>query len=155
MRVYLVAVGTRMPGWVQEAYAEYARRITGECTLELIEVPLSKRTKTASIEKLREEECRRLQAAVPRNCRCIAMDAGGQQWDTESLANEMQAWLKSGSDIALLVGGPDGLTQHCLRGVEKVWSLSRLTLPHPLVRVVVAEQLYRAQCILRGHPYHK
>ena len=155
MRIYLIAIGTRLPAWVQDAYTEFSQRISGDCSLELIEIPMSTRQKSSNTDRLMQEECKRLLAAIPKNCRFLTLDSEGVQWDTASLAKEMKEWLSSGSDMALLVGGPDGLAPECRKAAEGSWSLSKLTLPHPLVRVVVAEQLYRAQCILRNHPYHR
>lgn len=155
MQIHLLAVGTRMPGWVQEGYNEFAKRMPPECRLNLIEIPLARRSKSASIEQLKQQEGERLLAAIPRNSQVWALDTHGSSWSTEQLADKLTDWLQSGQDIALLIGGPDGLSRHCLQQVSGKWSLSALTLPHPLVRIIVAEQLYRAMSIIKHHPYHK
>lgn len=144
-----------MPAWVVQGYEEYARRLTGECSLHLIEVTAQKRGKGADLERIARVEGERLLAAVPRGCRVIALDEGGRSFDTPGLARQLGTWLQDGQDRALLVGGPEGLSAQCRRGADQSWSLSPLTLPHPLVRVLVAEQLYRAWTVLRGHPYHR
>jgi 23S rRNA (pseudouridine1915-N3)-methyltransferase len=155
MQIHLLAVGSKMPGWVQDGYAEYARRMPPECRLNLIEIPLAKRSKSSATEQLRQQEGERLLAAVPKNAALWALDSGGKSWSTEQLAEQLDGWLQGGQDLALMIGGPDGLSAQCLQQAGGRWSLSPLTLPHPLVRVIVAEQLYRAISILRHHPYHK
>ncbi len=155
MRIKLIAVGERMPAWVQDGFQEYAKRLPRECRLELREIAAARRGKGGSASRAMAEEGQRLLAAIPAGARVIALDVGGQQWSTEELAAEMEDWLASGESVALLVGGPDGLAPDCLQRASRRWSLSRLTLPHPLVRVVLAEQLYRAWSVLQGHPYHR
>ena len=155
MQVHLIAVGTRMPAWVTTGYNEYARRMPRECSLKLIVIPLSKRRKTQSALKNRQEEGRAMLAAVPGQATLIALDVRGKAWSTESLSTRLQQWLQGGRDIALLVGGPDGLADECLARADLRWSLSPLTLPHALVRVLLAEQLYRAWTVIQGHPYHR
>lgn len=144
-----------MPAWVQEGYAEYAGRLPSECRLSLVEITPGKRTRAVDLDRVREQEGERILAAIPKSCHVIALDVQGKSWDTPTLARQMQGWLQSGLDIALLAGGPEGLSEACLRQSRERWSLSDLTLPHPLVRVLVAEQLYRAWSILQNHPYHR
>jgi len=155
MHIHLLAVGSKMPGWVEQGYDEYARRMPPECRLNLIEIPLAKRSKAAAIDQLKQQEGERLLAAVPKNSRVWALDSQGQSWRTEQLAGQLTDWLQGGQDVALLIGGPDGLSRDCLQQADGRWSLSPLTLPHPLVRIIVAEQLYRAMSIIKHHPYHK
>ncbi len=155
MKVHLISVGSKMPTWVQEGYREYARRLPPELTLVLYEVPLAGRGKGRSLERTLAEESARMLATVPKRCRVVALDVMGKPKTTESLAEDLREWLASGQEVALLVGGPDGLHPDCLAVAQERWSLSRLTFPHPLVRVVLAEQLYRAWTVLRGHPYHR
>ena len=155
MRIHLIAVGTRMPAWVVDAYQEYAKRLPRECTLQLVEIPLSKRRKSLGAAQAAEEEGQYLLASLPKDCTVIALDVRGNSWSTEELAVRLQDWLGSGRDVALLVGGPDGLSAACLARADLKWSLSALTYPHSLVRVVLAEQLYRAWTINSGHPYHR
>ena len=155
MRIHLIAVGTRMPAWVVDAYREYAKRLPRECSLQLVEIPLGKRRKSHGAAQAAEAEGRQLLASLPKDCTVIALDVRGQSWSTEKLAVRLQDWLGSGRDVALLVGGPDGLSADCLTRADLKWSLSALTYPHSLVRVVLAEQLYRAWTINSGHPYHR
>lgn len=155
MQIHLLAVGSKMPGWVQDGYIEYARRMPPECRLNLIEIPLAKRGKTSATEQLKQQEGEKLLAAVPKNCTLWALDSRGKSWSTEQLAGQLDDWLQGGQDLALMIGGPDGLSADCLQQAAGRWSLSPLTLPHPLVRIIVAEQLYRAVSILKHHPYHK
>ena len=155
MRIHLIAVGTRMPAWVVDAYQEYAKRLPRECTLQLVEIALSKRRKSQTPEQAAEEEGQQMLASLPKDCTVVALDVRGNSWSTAALAVRLQDWLGSGRDVALLVGGPDGLSAACLARADLRWSLSALTFPHPLVRVVLAEQLYRAWTINAGHPYHR
>jgi 23S rRNA (pseudouridine1915-N3)-methyltransferase len=154
VRLRLVAVGTRMPGWVDEGFREYAGRMPRECRLELREVALGRRGRGSATARAKGEEAERLLAASSGSCR-ICLDVRGEQVDTAGLARRLAAWLQAGQDVALLVGGPDGLAGPCLEAAQWRWSLSPLTLPHGLVRVLLAEQLYRAWTVLSGHPYHR
>jgi 23S rRNA (pseudouridine1915-N3)-methyltransferase len=155
MRIHLIAIGERMPAWVRQGYEEYAKRLPPETALQLAEIAPPKRLKSADPARLVAEEGARMLAAVPRGALVIALDERGRAWTTLELAQQLEGWLQSGRDVALVVGGPDGLAPECRSRADLVWSLSRLTLPHPLVRVVIAEQLYRAWTILRNHPYHR
>lgn len=144
-----------MPDWVQAGYRDYAARLPRECALSLIEIPAGKRNPKADLTRLTRAEGERLLAAVPSGSRLIALDERGREWTTVELAEQLAGWLREGRDLSLLVGGPEGLDAACRERAEQLWSLSRLTLPHPLVRVVVAEQLYRAWSLLHHHPYHR
>lgn len=155
MNIYLLAVGTKMPAWVTQAYQEYAQRLPAKCALVLKEIPAEKRLKNSNIEAITNKECDKIKAAIPTNCRVVALDVKGQQWSTEKLATRLQDWMMSGQDVALIVGGPDGLNNEILQLAQETWSLSALTFPHPLVRVILAEQLYRAFTITENHPYHR
>lgn len=155
MQIHLVAVGTRMPGWVTAGYEDYAKRLPRECELILREIPLAKRNKTGTIERCRAEEGERILAKLGQDDHVVALEVGGKPWSTEDLAGQLRNWLGSGRRVALLVGGPDGLSAACRARARELWSLSRLTLPHPIVRVVVAEQIYRAWSLLHNHPYHR
>lgn len=155
MRISLIAVGTKMPGWVEQGYAEYARRLPADCALQLLEIPAGKRGKGADIARITQQEGEKMLAAVPKGARIVTLEVTGRAWTTEALATELDVWLHDGRDVALLVGGPEGLSAECVARAEQRWSLSNLTLPHPLVRIVVAEQLYRAWSILQNHPYHR
>jgi 23S rRNA (pseudouridine1915-N3)-methyltransferase len=155
MRIALIAVGTRMPDWVEQGYQEYARRLPADYALQLVEIAAGKRGKGADIARITQQEGEKMLAAIPKGARVIALDVQGRGWSTEQLAQAMDEWRHDGRDVALLVGGPEGLAPECLAQAEQRWSLSPLTLPHPLVRIVVAEQLYRAWSILHHHPYHR
>ena len=155
MRIHLIAVGTRMPSWVEEGYREFSKRMPRECSLQLIEIPLGKRSKSRTTEKARHEEGQSMLAAIPADCHVVALDVKGKSWSTEALASRLQDWMASGRELALLVGGPDGLSPECLARADQLWSLSSLTFPHALVRVIIAEQFYRAWTITTGHPYHR
>lgn len=155
MLIRILAIGTKMPGWVETGFQEYAKRFTGSCSLELCEIPAEKRTKNSDIPRLIEREGEKLLAAIKPGNQVIALDVKGHAWSTEQLATQVKAWQTSGRHIDLLIGGPDGLSLACLQKAELKWSLSPLTLPHPLVRIVLAEQLYRAVSILQNHPYHR
>ena len=144
-----------MPSWVVEGYREYTKRLPRECSLQLVEIPPAKRHKSLSAEQARQQEGQVILAALPKDCSVVALDVRGKPWSTETLAAQLDNWLVSGRDVALLVGGPDGLSDACLERADQRWSLSRLTYPHPLVRIVLAEQLYRAWTITTGHPYHR
>jgi len=144
-----------MPGWVSDGYSEYARRLPRECRLNLTEIPLAQRSKSQPVSRAIEEEGKRMQAAMGDNRQVIALDVKGRGWSTEQLAEQLKGWMQDGRDVSLLVGGPDGLAGNCLQAAGQRWSLSSLTLPHPLVRVILAEQLYRAWSLNAGHPYHR
>ncbi len=144
-----------MPDWVNTAYQQYAQRMPLKCSLHLIEIPAEKRGKNSNVQAIKKKEAEKLKNALPANCRVVALDIKGQPWSTEKLASRLQDWMMGGQDIALLVGGADGLTHEVLQLAHEKWSLSNLTFPHPLVRVILAEQLYRAYSITENHPYHR
>ncbi len=155
MRIHLIAVGCKPPAWVAAGFQEYARRLPRECALALTEVVPVPRRKGVAAERARREEGRRLLQAVPTGAHLIALDERGAAWSTRELARRLERWRLEGRPVALLVGGADGLDGTCLERAETCWSLSPLTLPHYLVRVLVAEQLYRAWSLGAGHPYHR
>lgn len=154
MKVVVAAVGRGMPDWVAAGYHEYARRLTGNCHLELREIKAPRR-RGGDVEKIRGREGELLLQAVADTSLRIALDEGGRPWTTRQLAHHLGGWLEDGTDVGLMVGGADGLDPHVREQAHGVWSLSPLTLPHMLVRVVVAEQIYRAWSIISGHPYHR
>ena len=155
MRILLIAAGTRQPQWVRSGFEEYARRLRGNCTLELVEIPLGRRTSAGSARQAVEQEAGRTLRAIPRGARAVALHGRGSPWTTEQLAARLRAWMAGGAPVCLLVGGPDGLSSRVLERADERWSLSPLTLPHGLVRPLVAEALYRAWSLNRGHPYHR
>jgi 23S rRNA (pseudouridine1915-N3)-methyltransferase len=153
--IKVAAIGQRMPQWVTMAWQGYARRLSGGVRLELAELPMQRRGKNADIHRLVKQEGLALMNAVPKAAQTIALDIGGQAWSTQKLASSLEDWMASGRDVCLLIGGPDGLSSGCLAATDSRWSLGPLTLPHPLVRVVLAEQIYRAWSIVNHHTYHR
>jgi 23S rRNA (pseudouridine1915-N3)-methyltransferase len=144
-----------MPKWVEQGVDEYTKRLPPELKLEVKEIALGKRGKGADIKRAIQTEGQQMLAAIGEYDRVIALDVLGKAWSTEKLAGELRDWQLEGDNISLLVGGPDGLAEPCLQRANQRWSLSALTLPHPLVRIVLAEQLYRAWTINSNHPYHR
>jgi 23S rRNA (pseudouridine1915-N3)-methyltransferase len=155
MKLIVAAVGTRMPGWVETAWRDYARRLPADCALELKEIKPEPRTTGKTPAQMMLAERKRIEAAIPANTLRIALDERGRDLSTMELAGELETWRASGKDIAFLVGGPDGLDPDLKKNCHGNLRLSSLTLPHPMVRVVLAEQLYRAWAIMTGHPYHR
>jgi 23S rRNA (pseudouridine1915-N3)-methyltransferase len=155
MQILLIAIGQRMPKWVDAGFEDYAKRLPPESRLKLVAIPALKRSKHADVNRIARQEGERMLAAIPPAARVIALDVAGKALSTEQWAQRLDAWKQHGRDVAFLVGGPEGLDDACLARADEQWSLSSLTLPHPLVRIVFVEQLYRASTILQGHPYHK
>lgn len=155
MKIHLIAVGQKMPAWVTQGYEEYARRLPADCALLLHEIPAGKRGKNADVKRILEEEGKRVIEKIPKGAHVVAMEVGGKNHTTEKLAARLDDWRNQGGDVALLIGGPEGLSDDCRGIANEQWSLSNLTLPHPVVRVVVAEALYRAYSVLINHPYHR
>jgi len=157
VRFHLVAVGTRQPDWIRAGFDDYARRLFGGARLELHEIAAARRAddSAAAGERARADEARRLRAAVPRSARLVALDGGGRALDSAAIAERMAEWRRTGTRVAFLVGGPDGLAGELLAAADERWSLSALTLPHGLVRIVIAEQIYRGLSILHNQPYHR
>ena len=155
MRILVIAVGNRMPAFVTMGFQEYQKRFPREMSLELVEIPMGHRGKNADVEKLTAQEGRQMLAQVPKGALIVTLDIPGKMYSTPELAEEVRSWKMSGRDVAILIGGPEGLSPECKRAAEKSWSLSRLTMPHPLVRIVMAESLYRAWSITANLPYHR
>jgi 23S rRNA (pseudouridine1915-N3)-methyltransferase len=155
MRARLIAVGERMPGWVAEGFAEYRKRLSHELPLELVELKPGVRGKGRDDDRAIHEEGVAILAALPRDIHVVALDGRGKTWSSEELAEQLAKWRMAGRDLAFLIGGPDGHAREVLARAEQSWSLGPLTLPHMLVRLVLAEQLYRATTIAAGHPYHR
>lgn len=151
MRACLIAVGERMPAWVQQGFAEYAKRLSRELPLELIEVAAKSRDPARAMS----EEGAALLAAIPKGAHVVALDGRGKAWSSEELAQQLARWRMQGKDLAFLIGGADGLASTVLDRADQKWSLGPATLPHPLVRIVAIEQVYRAASLLANHPYHR
>lgn len=144
-----------MPGWVAEGCQEYTRRLPPELALEWHEIPLGKRSRSQPVARAIAEEGERMLKMIGRDDQVVALDLKGRSLATEALAGQLAQWQQAARPLSILIGGPDGLSDACLARADMRWSLSDLTLPHPLVRIVLAEQLYRAWTVLSGHPYHK
>ncbi len=155
MKIQLLAAGTKAPAWISEGSAEYQKRMPRECDVLIHEIGVAKRSKTANIEKLKREEESRFIQRIDKNAHVIALDRSGKSWTTEQLADRLESWMGNVNLVQMLIGGPDGLSDGCLDTASEKWSLSPLTFPHFLVRVIVMEQLYRAWSVTRNHPYHK
>ncbi len=155
MRLLVAAVAARPPGWVVEGWQDYARRMPRELPLELLEIKPEPRTAGKPVEAMMAAEAQRIEAALPARCRRVALDERGEAPTTRQLADRLARWMDQGDDIAFLIGGPDGLAPALKAGAAEQLRLSSLTLPHALVRVILAETLYRAVSLLRNHPYHR
>ncbi len=155
MRLHIIAMGDRMPAWVQQGYQEYAKRLGSELQLQLHELTPEKRGKNVDVNRILQKEGERMLQVIPTNCDVIALDREGQMLSTESLADKLRQWLGAGRDQAWLIGGPEGMSTVCLQRAQLRLSFSPMTFPHPLVRIILAEQIYRAYSILKNHPYHK
>ncbi|HFE38698.1 MAG TPA: 23S rRNA (pseudouridine(1915)-N(3))-methyltransferase RlmH [Gammaproteobacteria bacterium] len=155
MLINFVCVGSKMPAWVNQAYSEYEKRLNKDVKLRLAEIDGIKRTKSMSVEKIKAKEAANIQKLVSKRTHVVVLDVKGKAWSTEELALRLACWLHSGKEVSLIVGGPDGLDDEILSRADELWSLSKLTFPHPIVRVVVAEQIYRAWSVLNNHPYHR
>lgn len=155
MQLLVLAVGTRQPDWVNNGYNEYARRFPSHLNLQLKEIPAAKRGKSTSIDKLKQDEAEKILGTIPDGAFVVALDEHGKSVNTRELSGRLADWLQGGQDVVFMIGGADGLDDSCLQRANWRWSLSPLTLPHGLVRVMLAEQLYRANSLLEGHPYHR
>ncbi len=155
MRLTIVALGERMPDWVSQGIAEYSKRFPRECALEIVAVPAVKRNKGNETTKAIKEEGKRMLAALPQRGWNIALDERGRHMSTQQWAALLSEWMLHGVNPVFLIGGADGLAPECKQIADQTWSLSTLTLPHPLVRVLLVEQLYRAWTIVNKHPYHR
>ena len=154
MRLWIIAVGTKMPEWVDAAFAEYAKRMPREARIELVEIKPEKRSGKAT-QQILDAERERILAALPQNCQLLALDERGVALTTRQLAQAMAEWMGGGQDVAFVIGGADGLHEEIKRSARRLLALSAMTLPHGLARVVLAEQLYRALTVLQNYPYHR
>jgi 23S rRNA (pseudouridine1915-N3)-methyltransferase len=155
MKLVLVAVGQRQPAWADAAYDDFAKRFAAECRLELKAVKAEPRTSGKTIEAMMLSEAERIEAAMPKGARRVILDERGERRTTAQLAERLRFWLGDGRDVALIVGGPDGLDAKLKQSADETLRLSDLTLPHAFARVLLAEALYRAWSLLNGHPYHR
>lgn len=155
MLITIAAVGTRLDPWVYAAIESYRTRLPRHIGLKMEEIPLARRRGAADIAQAVETEGERLLRLLRPGGVVLALDEHGQQWSSAELARQLESWLATEPQVAILIGGPDGLSAACKARADRLWSLSRLTLPHALARVLLVEQIYRAWTILHGHPYHR
>lgn len=155
MRALVVAVGTRMPQWVVDAFEDYRARMPRDLKVELVEIKAEKRTGASTRERAMDLESQRIRSVVPRGCRMVALDECGRSLGSEEFAARFARWRDEGEDVAFVIGGADGLAPELKSAATMLLSLSKMTLPHGLARVMLAEQIYRAHTILSGHPYHR
>ncbi|WP_028669429.1 23S rRNA (pseudouridine(1915)-N(3))-methyltransferase RlmH [Saccharospirillum impatiens] len=155
MKIRILAIGPKMPAWVDAAVGEYQKRMPREMPVEFVPLALGQRGRNASIDKAIAQEGDAMLAALKPDDQVVALDLSGKAWSTGQLASQLSQWRLEARDVALLIGGPDGLDPRCLARAAQSWCLSNLTLPHPLVRVLLSEQLYRAWTVTQNHPYHK
>lgn len=158
MKIRILTIGQKMPAWVYTAFEDYFKRIQPFVTTQLIELPMAKRGKNdsdADILKYCQIEGEAILSNIKQGEMLIALEVGGREHSTEKLAQTMQQWTLDGADIVLAIGGPDGLSDAVRKAATWHWSLSKLTLPHPMVRIILIEQLYRAMSINHNHPYHR
>lgn len=155
MKLLLVAVGTRMPAWVDTGFEDFARRMPRELPLQLVEVKAEPRTTGKTVEVMMAAEAARIEAALPARCRRIILDERGEDISSRALARRLENWQSGGDDVAIIIGGPDGLDPALKATAHETMRLSSLTLPHALVRVMLAEAIYRAWSLLKNHPYHR
>ena len=155
MKARLIAVGERAPDWVAAGYADYAKRLSHWLPIELVEIAPGLRGKHRDAVRATANEGARVIAALPKSAHVVALDGSGKVYSSEQLAQRMEHWRQQGRDLAFLIGGPEGHAPDVLASAHETWSLGPLTLPHMIVRLVVAEQLYRAMSLLTNHPYHR
>ena len=155
MKIRLLTITHKVPSWIETGYQEYASRLPKSCALELIEIPAEKRDRSTNITLIIKREGEKLLAASKAHHLIIALDVKGKLWSTKELVKQLADWQQHGDNVDLLIGGPDGLSSQCIKEANRCWSLSPLTFPHILVRLIIAEQIYRAWSILQQHPYHR
>jgi 23S rRNA (pseudouridine1915-N3)-methyltransferase len=155
MKLLILAVGHKMPEWVAAGFSEYSRRMPREARVELIEIKPEPRTSGKTTSQLLEAEAKRILSALPQNATCIALDEHGSSWTTKQLSDWMRQWMTEGHDVAFIIGGADGLHESVKKSARQLLALSAMTLPHAMVRILLAEQLYRAHSLLHNHPYHR
>jgi len=155
MELQIIAVGTRLPAWVEQAYLDYAKRLPREFSLTLTQIPVAQRKGNKQTDKLKLLEAQAIQKKIVDGSYTLALDENGQQWNSLQWSQQLDKWLMHYPRVNLVIGGPDGIDSSLLRRAEKKIALGKMTLPHGLVRVVLIEQLYRAWTMLQGHPYHR
>jgi len=155
MKLLILAVGHKMPSWITDGFNEYSKRMPREAKIELLEIKPEPRTTGKSVPQIMEAEAQRIQAALPKEVLRIVLDERGKHWTTRQLTGHMKDWLSGGRDVAFIIGGADGLHESIRSSAHQLLALSAMVLPHGMVRVLLAEQLYRAHSLLHNHPYHR
>jgi len=155
MKFLLLSVGHKIPEWISNGFHEYAKRMPREARIDLVEIKPEPRTTGKTSVQIMEAEAQRILAALPQDCLRIALDERGTAWTTRQLADNMDQWMGAGRDVAFIIGGADGLHESAKKNAQQLLALSAMTLPHAMVRVLLAEQLYRAYSLLHNHPYHR
>ncbi|MGI9291088.1 MAG: 23S rRNA (pseudouridine(1915)-N(3))-methyltransferase RlmH [Gammaproteobacteria bacterium] len=155
MRITVLAIGTRMPAWVDEGVQDYLKRLPKHIDMSFKALPAAQRSSRISTDKLKEKEGEQILKALPEKAYTIALDEHGKQHTSSGWGKQLENWLAERSEVCFLIGGADGLADICRSRADEIWSLSDMTLPHALVRVVLAEQVYRAWTLTQGHPYHR
>jgi 23S rRNA (pseudouridine1915-N3)-methyltransferase len=155
MKLLILAVGHKMPSWITDGFNEYSKRMPREAKIELVEIRPEPRTTGKSVTQIMEAEAQRIQAALPKEVLRIVLDERGKHWTTRQLTDHMKDWLSGGRDVAFIIGGADGLHESIRSSANQLLALSAMVLPHGMVRVLLAEQLYRAHSLLHNHPYHR
>lgn len=155
LKITLITLGNKMPDWVSQGTNEYAKRFNDGIQLKIIEIPLIRRSKSSDLIRILEKESLLIKEALPNNARIIALEITGKSFSSEELANKITQFQQTTSHLCFLIGGPEGLSPEVLKHCDEYWSLSKLTLPHPMVRIILLEALYRAWSIINKHPYHK
>lgn len=155
MKFTIIAVGHRMPDWVKEAWQDYAKRLPSDCSVELKEIKAEARTTGKTPEQMMSAEAKRIEAAIPPHNQVLVLDERGRDLTTRQLSQRLDEWMEQQQDVTILIGGPDGLDAELKAKFPQALRLSSLTLPHPMVRILLIEQIYRAWSILNNHPYHR
>jgi 23S rRNA (pseudouridine1915-N3)-methyltransferase len=155
MKLLILAVGHKMPSWITDGFNEYTKRMPREAKIELIEIKPEPRTTGKTVAQIMEAEAQRIQAAMPKDALRIVLDERGKHWTTRQLTDQLTTWLSGGRDVAFIIGGADGLHESVRSSANQLLALSAMVLPHGMVRVLLAEQLYRAHSLLNNHPYHR
>lgn len=155
VRVSIIAICEKLPAWVDAGFQDYAQRLKHSLPMTVLDLSLGNRGKNADLKRALADEGARMLAAIPKGACVVALDGAAQQHSSESLARQLQRWRETTRDLAFLIGGPEGLAPECLAAAQQKISFGAMTLPHALVRIVLAEQLFRAHSILNNHPYHR
>lgn len=155
MRIHIISIGNKMPQWINEGFKTYSTRLSQEVRLELTEIPVAKRHKNQNTQQSIASEAKALSPHLRQTEYTVCLDSRGRQLSTEDFADTLTQWQQHYPNVKIIIGGPDGLSDDIVKQADLLLSLSKMTLPHPLVRIIIAEQIYRAWSFSKGHPYHK